>query len=139
MLATIRPPPESCQRLTVKSGVWRVGAPRRNRAEQMFSAYACEVRLLTEPQKKIPPSPFSEYSILGCSGSIPGPRSDPMLRFHTGLFEEVRMFDSLADRIRQDDRQAVNKTERYLRWALVAVVSVVLFGGLYIGVRFLEY
>jgi hypothetical protein len=48
------------------------------------------------------------------------------------------MFDSLADRIKQDDRDAVNKTERYLRWALVAVVSLVLFGGLYIGVRFLE-
>ena len=48
------------------------------------------------------------------------------------------MFDSLADRIRDDDHQAVHPTERYLRWALVAVVSVVLFGGLYIGLRFLE-
>ncbi|HTP31206.1 MAG TPA: hypothetical protein VMJ75_03470 [Candidatus Acidoferrales bacterium] len=48
------------------------------------------------------------------------------------------MFDSLADRIREDDHQAVNKTERYLRWAMVAVISIVLFGGLYIGVRFLE-
>lgn len=49
------------------------------------------------------------------------------------------MFDSLADRIKQDEQQSVNKTERYLRWALVAVVSIVLFGGLYIGVRFLEF
>ncbi|HTS62602.1 MAG TPA: hypothetical protein VMH28_11300 [Candidatus Acidoferrales bacterium] len=48
------------------------------------------------------------------------------------------MFDSLADRIREDDHQSVNKTERYLRWAMVAVISIVLFGGLYIGVRFLE-
>jgi hypothetical protein len=48
------------------------------------------------------------------------------------------MFDSLADRIKQDEHQAVNNTERYLRWALVAIVSIVLFGGLYMGVRLLE-
>lgn len=48
------------------------------------------------------------------------------------------MFDSLADRMKADENLAVNKTERYLRWALIAVVSVVLFGGLYMGVRFLE-
>jgi hypothetical protein len=48
------------------------------------------------------------------------------------------MFDSLADRIREDDRKEVNNTERYLRWVLVTVVSVVLFGGLYMGVRLLE-
>ena len=67
-----------------------------------------------------------------------GPRTDPCFAFIPAFFEEVRMFDSLADRIKQDDHDAVNKTERYLRWALVAVVSLVLFGGLYIGVRFLE-
>jgi len=48
------------------------------------------------------------------------------------------MFDSLADRICEDEHQTVNNTERYLRYALILVVSVVLFGGLYIGVRFLE-
>ena len=48
------------------------------------------------------------------------------------------MFDSLADRIREDDHQAVNNTERYLRWAAVIVISVVLFVGLYMGVRLLE-
>jgi hypothetical protein len=48
------------------------------------------------------------------------------------------MFDSLADRIREDERKAVNSTERYLRWALVAFLSVVLFGGLYLGVRLME-
>ena len=47
------------------------------------------------------------------------------------------MFDSLADRIRADEQ--VNKTERVLRWALVALVSTVLFGGLYMGVRYLEF
>jgi hypothetical protein len=48
------------------------------------------------------------------------------------------MFDSLADRIREDDNATHNKTERYLRWGLTAVIAVILFGGLYIGVRFLE-
>jgi len=48
------------------------------------------------------------------------------------------MFDSLADRIREDDRQAVNNTERYIRWAAVLIISVVLFIGLYVGVRLLE-
>ena len=48
------------------------------------------------------------------------------------------MFDSLADRIREDDRNEVHNAERYIRWAAVLVISVVLFGGLYIGVRLLE-
>ena len=48
------------------------------------------------------------------------------------------MFDSLADRIREDDHQAVNNTERYLRWAAVIVISIVLFVGLYMGVRLME-
>ena len=48
------------------------------------------------------------------------------------------MFDSLADRIREDEHQSVSNTERYLRWAAVAVISVVLFGGLYLGIRLLE-
>jgi len=48
------------------------------------------------------------------------------------------MFDSLADRIREDDQKEVNTTERYIRWAAVIVLSVVLFGGLYMGVRLLE-
>ncbi len=48
------------------------------------------------------------------------------------------MFDSLADRIKQDEQQEVNRTERLIRWALVAVISVLLFGGLYFGVRMLE-
>jgi len=46
------------------------------------------------------------------------------------------MFDSLADRIREDEPQS--KTERYVRLAVVLVISVVLFGGLYLGVRLLE-
>lgn len=48
------------------------------------------------------------------------------------------MFDSLSDRIKQDEQQAVNSTERIVRWAVVAVLSVLFFGGLYFGVRMLE-
>ncbi|MBI1790880.1 MAG: hypothetical protein HYR60_25405 [Acidobacteria bacterium] len=48
------------------------------------------------------------------------------------------MFDSLADRMKEDDKREVNTTEKMIRWVVVAVVSVVLFGGLYFGVRLLE-
>ncbi len=48
------------------------------------------------------------------------------------------MFDSLSDRIKRDEQQEVNQTERFVRWAVVAVLSVLLFGGLYFGVRMLE-
>lgn len=48
------------------------------------------------------------------------------------------MFDSLADRIKEDEHREVSNTERYIRWAAIAVLSVVLFGGLYMGVRLLE-
>ena len=47
------------------------------------------------------------------------------------------MFDSLADRIREDEHKEVNNTERAVRWVVIAVVSVVIFGGLYYGVRML--
>ena len=46
------------------------------------------------------------------------------------------MFDSLADRIREDEQMTAS--QRYIRWAAVLVISFVLFGGLYYGVRFLQ-
>jgi hypothetical protein len=46
------------------------------------------------------------------------------------------MFDSLADRIREDEQ--VSASQRYIRWAAIIVISVVLFGGLYFGVSFLN-
>jgi hypothetical protein len=48
------------------------------------------------------------------------------------------MFDSLADRIREDEQKSVPKMERYLRWGAVALLSILVFGGLYIGVQFLQ-
>ncbi len=46
------------------------------------------------------------------------------------------MFDSLADRIREDEQMTTS--QRYIRWAAVLVISIVLFGGLYFGVRFMQ-
>jgi hypothetical protein len=46
------------------------------------------------------------------------------------------MFDSLADRIREDEQ--LTASQRYIRWAAVLVISIVLFGGLYFGVQFMQ-
>jgi len=48
------------------------------------------------------------------------------------------MFDSLSDRMKADDRLETNNTEKLIRWVAVLVLSVLLFGGLYFGVRMLE-
>jgi hypothetical protein len=48
------------------------------------------------------------------------------------------MFDTLADKMRQDDAKETTRSERVIRWIMVGVVSVVLFGGLYFGVSMLE-
>lgn len=47
------------------------------------------------------------------------------------------MFESLTDQMKQDDREQVPRSERIIRWAVVSVLSVVLFGGLYFGIRLL--
>lgn len=48
------------------------------------------------------------------------------------------MFDSLDDQMKRDDAREVSSTERWLRYAAVAVVSILVFGGLYLGVRLLD-
>ena len=48
------------------------------------------------------------------------------------------MFDSLADRMKQDEKLEVNNTEKALRLVAVLVISVLLFGGVYFVVRLLE-
>jgi len=48
------------------------------------------------------------------------------------------MFDTLADRIKADEQSTVNRTERILRFAAVVAISIVLFGGLYFGMKMLE-
>jgi hypothetical protein len=63
--------------------------------------------------------------------------TSPIFRVKTKV-REVSMFDSLADRIRQDEHNEVTNNERMVRWLAIAVISVLLFGGLYFGIRMLE-
>ncbi len=48
------------------------------------------------------------------------------------------MFDSLDEQIRLDEHKSSSNTERWLRWLLVIVISVVVFGGLYWGVHLMQ-
>lgn len=47
------------------------------------------------------------------------------------------MFDSLADKMKEDDKRSAGK-EKYILWIAVPIASVLLFAGLYYGVRMLE-
>lgn len=48
------------------------------------------------------------------------------------------MFDSLADRIREDENAGVKNSDRIIRYLVILVVSLLLFGGLYYGVKMLD-
>jgi hypothetical protein len=48
------------------------------------------------------------------------------------------MFDSLDDQIRSDEHRMTSNRERAFRWVLVGLVSVVVFGGLYLAVHFMQ-
>ena len=48
------------------------------------------------------------------------------------------MFDCLADQIRHDEHIQVSHGERLLRWLAVSVLSVVIFGGIYLAVQMLQ-
>jgi hypothetical protein len=50
----------------------------------------------------------------------------------------LSMFDTLADRIREDQRKEVTPRERFIQYALVVVIAVTLFGGLYWAIHALE-
>lgn len=45
------------------------------------------------------------------------------------------MFDSLDDTMKRDELRESSKSERLIRYAAVAIASVLLFGGLYLGIR----
>lgn len=51
---------------------------------------------------------------------------------------EDQMFNSLDDEIERDDQATSTPRQRWLRNALVVLASIVLFGSLYAGIRFLE-
>lgn len=48
------------------------------------------------------------------------------------------MFDSLDEQMKHDAKESTSTRERILEWVAIAAVSVVVFGGLYFGVRMLE-
>ena len=48
------------------------------------------------------------------------------------------MFDSLEEKIKRDAHEEVTRKERIMKGLMVAVLSVLLFGGLYFVVRVLE-
>ena len=52
--------------------------------------------------------------------------------------EGMQMFDSLEQKIKHDDALETSARERVTKILLIAVVSVLLFGGLYFAVRLLE-
>jgi len=45
------------------------------------------------------------------------------------------MFDSLEDQIKHDDQIQVSRTERIAKRVAIAILSVLLFGGLYVAIR----
>jgi hypothetical protein len=47
------------------------------------------------------------------------------------------MFDSLEEQIKRDDQATSAPRDRWLRYAAVMVVTTLLFGGLYAGIRLL--
>jgi hypothetical protein len=48
------------------------------------------------------------------------------------------MFNSLEDELKRDEQATSTPMQRWLRYVTVLLASVILFGGLYAGVRFLE-
>jgi hypothetical protein len=48
------------------------------------------------------------------------------------------MFEALDDQMKHDQDQESSKAERLLRWAAAIVVTLLVLGGLYYGVRMLE-
>jgi len=48
------------------------------------------------------------------------------------------MFESLDEKIKHDDAVEISRRERVVKGVVVAVLSILLFGGLYYAVRMLE-
>jgi hypothetical protein len=48
------------------------------------------------------------------------------------------MFDSLDDQMKKDMQRETTSTERMIKFAAVAVASVLLFGSLYLGTLLLD-
>ena len=48
------------------------------------------------------------------------------------------MFDSLEEQIKRDDKAEISPKERVMHWVVIAVASVLVFGGVIYGIKMLE-
>jgi hypothetical protein len=48
------------------------------------------------------------------------------------------MSDSLDEQMKSDQLKAVTNRERMLRWTLIILVSVILFGAIFLGLHLME-
>ncbi len=48
------------------------------------------------------------------------------------------MFDSLEQTIKHDDAMEISRKEQIVKAVVVGVISILLFGGLYLAVKLLE-
>ena len=48
------------------------------------------------------------------------------------------MFESLDEQIKADEHKSVSTTERIIRWVLIVLISVIVFGGLYWAVHLMQ-
>ena len=48
------------------------------------------------------------------------------------------MFDSLDEQMKNDDNKVSTSTERLMKWVLILLVSLLVFGGLYFGVHMMQ-
>jgi hypothetical protein len=47
------------------------------------------------------------------------------------------MFDSLDEQMKHDDAAGTTARQRMLKWALIAIASLLFFGGVYAAIRML--
>lgn len=48
------------------------------------------------------------------------------------------MFETLDERIKQDEKDTGSAREKYMKWAMTVVVTCLLFGGLYVSMLMME-
>jgi hypothetical protein len=48
------------------------------------------------------------------------------------------MFDSLDEQMKHDDQVGATKKEQMFKWAAIVVISVLVFGGLYLAIQMME-
>jgi hypothetical protein len=51
------------------------------------------------------------------------------------LAKENIMFDSLAEQMKHDDATTASPRQRLMKWAVIAVVAIAVFGALYLALQ----